>query len=271
MIDETELTKKLAALHNEQLEQAEELTLNILDCSKARKPIVTANVMKQLLQSIAATRYVKVWKAWGFENTNSVLFFQGPSGTGKTTAAKWLAKQLEKKIILVSFADLGSEKPGETERNIRDLFVAARRRRAVIFFDEGEALFRSRAALSKDEQWLVSVINTLLVEVEQYDGTIILATNIPELIDPALSRRVAAKVKFTEPDEATRSKLWRALWPKDWPLDYSGSHINKFVKAYEQTGAQIEMSIENAARAAISEEREPTWKDIDTACQQSLL
>lgn len=264
------LTERLAAVAEKQIKESEETTFQIEDTTKARKPIVPASVMKQLLQAIAAVRYLKKWKEWGFENTNSVVELEGPPGTGKTTAARWLAKQLEKRIIVVSSADIMSEKPGESERNIKALFAAGRKRKAVLFFEEAEGLLRSRRNLSKDEQWLLNVIGTFLTEIEKYDGIIILATNMPELIDPAMARRMCARIKFTEPDEATRLKLWRALWPKQWPLDYSGAEVNKFVKGYKQTGAQIETAIENAARAAIVEERDPTWDDLDAACQQSI-
>jgi SpoVK/Ycf46/Vps4 family AAA+-type ATPase len=274
MIPDKELERLLISRikdnHEAQLEQVEETTLKIEDSSKARKPIVSSSIMRQLQECIAAIKHHKRWVEWGFTSSNSVALFEGPPGTGKTTSAWWLAKQLEKKIIIVSFADVGSEKPGQSERNIRDLFAAARRRRALIFLDDAEALVRSRASLPKDEQWLVSVIGSMLVEIEAYDGPIILATNLPDMIDTGMARRVAYRVRFDLPDEKARLMLWRAMWPKGWPLDYSGSQVNKFVKRYVQTGAQIEMAIENAARAALVEDRDPTWADLDRACQSTV-
>lgn len=265
-----ELAAKLQKIHDQQIDEAEENTYQFEDCSKAKKPIVSDYVMTQLQCGIAALEDNETWKEWGFESTNSVLEFYGPPGTGKTTAARWLAKEIRRRVLVVTYAEIGSEKPGEPERLIRQLFAAARKRKALLFFDEAEGLIRNRASLSKDEQWLMSMINTLLTEIERYDGVVVLATNMPELIDPAALRRIAYRVPFVMPDEPTRLKLWRVLWPKAWPLDYSGSEINKLVKRYPQSGANIKVAIECAARIALVEKRKPTWKDLDSACRQTL-
>lgn len=264
------LAAKLDKLGDKQVSDSEEDTFKFEDVSKAIKPIVSNHVMTQLHCGIAALENMETWKEWGFTSTNSVLEFFGPPGTGKTTAARWLGKQIGRRVLIVSYADIGSEKPGEPERNIHALFAAARRRKALLFFDEAEGLIRNRASLSSDEQWLISMINTMLTEIERYDGVVVLATNMPELIDPAILRRVAYRVQFVMPDEPTRLKLWRVLWPKTWPLDYSGMEINKLVKRYPQTGANIKMAIECAARVALVESRKPTWKDLDLACQQTI-
>lgn len=269
--DDKQIHDRLVANMEAELTKLEDQTFNFEEVKSAIKPIVSATVMKQLERGMAVIRNQRTWQNWGFKSMNSVLLLSGPPGVGKTTAARWIARQLDKKIISVTFGDLGSEKPGESERNCRSLFTAARRRKAVILLDEADGLLRSRASLSKDEQWLISFIACLLQELERYDGNVILATNFPESIDSAIARRIAYHIHFDLPDESARLKLWRALWPKAWPLEYSGAQINKLVKGYNHTGAQIEMAIENAARAALVEERVPTWEDIDEACKQSVI
>lgn len=96
-----------------------------------------------------------------------ILLFYGSSGTGKTMMANAIATKLKKKVLLVNFPTLGFNEAGDT---IKMLFREARIKKAMLFFDECESIFRSRDVGS-------SAINTCLSELERFDDMCILATN----------------------------------------------------------------------------------------------
>lgn len=264
-MNETQLTAALAALAEKNLAAVEEAQFTFENTDAAIQPIVSKGVMDQLRAGIASIRYGKTWKEWGFGTSNSVLLLSGDPGTGKTTAAKWIAKTLEKSLLSITYADIGSEKPGEDARRIRDMFAAATRRKSVIFFDEAEGMLRSRHNLSKDELWRIDGINNLMTGLEKYNGVVVLATNMPVMLDPGIARRISYRIHFSMPDQESRLRLWTALWPK-WPLGKNVKGLNKLAK-YELTGAEIEICIENSARKALIENREPEWADIEEACK----
>jgi ATPase family associated with various cellular activities (AAA) len=96
-----------------------------------------------------------------------IFLFYGSSGTGKTMMANAIASKLNKKVLLVNFPSLGYNEAGET---IKMLFREARIKKAILFFDECESMFRSRDLGA-------SAINTCLSELERFDDMCILATN----------------------------------------------------------------------------------------------
>jgi SpoVK/Ycf46/Vps4 family AAA+-type ATPase len=112
------------------------------------------------------------------------------SGMGALVAAHTLARDLGKKLYRVDLGAVVSKYIGETEKNLRSVFNAARKSGAVLFFDEADALFGKRTEVHDSHDRYANVeINYLLQRIEGYAGLAILATGKRTKIDNAFSRR----------------------------------------------------------------------------------
>lgn len=134
---------------------------------------------------------------WGEAHSfvsNINLLFSGPSGTGKTEFAKYVAKSLEKKLMQMNGSDLFDKYVGETEKKIARMFKQAEREGAILFLDEADSLFTAREAATAS--WQVSWTNELLVQMEKFKGVLICSTNFVENLDHASMRRFNMKVRF---------------------------------------------------------------------------
>lgn len=118
----------------------------------------------------------------------------GPPGTGKTAYAKWLAKYLEKPLIVRKASDLLNCYLGETEKIIAQAFEDAQRDDAVLLLDEIDSFLRDRTLSS--HSWEVTQVNELLTQIENFEGVFIATTNLMDLLDPAALRRFDLKTKF---------------------------------------------------------------------------
>jgi SpoVK/Ycf46/Vps4 family AAA+-type ATPase len=151
----------------------------------------------------------------------SKLLFCGPPGTGKTLCAEIFAGQLGLPFFHVKLDRLISSFLGETASNIRKTFEFARRQPCVLFFDEFDALARSREEGS-DHSELRRVVNSLLIFIDQIQpsGFLIAATNLDGQLDPAIWRRFDEVVWFDHPDEAmTRRYLTNAMKNSELEFD----------------------------------------------------
>jgi SpoVK/Ycf46/Vps4 family AAA+-type ATPase len=166
----------------------------------------------------------RVLDEWGFAQRMSgargvKVMFAGASGTGKTMAAAILAKSLQLDLHRIELAAVVSKYIGETEKNLDRAFDAARRANAMLFIDEADALFGKRSEVKDAHDRYANVeISYLLQKMEDHDGVVILATNLPTNIDEAFSRRMHYVVEFPLPDIASRERLWHGMFPASAPL-----------------------------------------------------
>jgi hypothetical protein len=193
----------------------------------------------------------QVLDAWGFlagrPGARGVrMLFAGPSGTGKTLAAEVLAHELGVDLLLVDISRVVSKWIGETEKNLAEVFDAAERAQALLFFDEADALFGRRTEVSDAHDRYANLETAyLLARLERFEGLAILATNLRQNIDPAFARRLEFAIDFEEPTVGERRELWRCHLPRAAPLA-ADVDLDELAALYPVVGGFIR----NAAVAA---------------------
>lgn len=136
------------------------------------------------------------------QHQNARLCLYGPAGTGKSAYGKYIAKILDKPLLLKKGSDLISMWVGGTETNIADAFKEAREEKAVLVFDEVDSFLADRTQAK--QSWEVTQVNEMLVQMENFDGVFIATTNLMDNLDPASLRRFDLKLKFSylQPQQA---------------------------------------------------------------------
>lgn len=180
--------------------------------------VLNKETIEQLKSALAREKKKdKIFKSWGLGKTidygrGTTLNFRGPPGTGKTMAANCLAKELDKKLLMVRYDQLQSMWIGETEKHIQRVFKLAKVKKAVLFFDEADAIALSRSSLERS--WEMSQVNTLLKELERYEGVCIFATNFAEKYDQAFERRLTMHIDFNLPTKEQAIQILDKVLPK---------------------------------------------------------
>ncbi len=215
--------------------------------------ILPAEVKAQILDiATYADNSHRVFELWGFKRTHKFsrrigVNLYGAPGTGKTMAAHAIARELGKKILIVNYADIESKFVGETPKNIRKAFDAAKKSDSILFFDEADAILSKRVT-NMTQAVDVSVNQTrsvMLMLMNEYQDFIIFATNFIENFDPAFMRRISVHIKFTLPDEDCRKKLWRMYTPPEVPNNLDFDELAK--KFDGISGSDISNAMLNAA------------------------
>lgn len=179
----------------------------------------------QLSEIVAKVRYSDhVLETWGFDRTVARgrginALFSGPSGTGKTMAAEIMAGELGIDLYKIDLSTMVSKYIGETEKNLERLFTEAEHSGAILFFDEADAIFGKRSEV-KDahDRYANMEVGYLLQRIEEYEGIVILATNLRKNMDDAFVRRLHMSVEFPFPEEEDRLKIWSLSFPASAPL-----------------------------------------------------
>ena len=187
--------------------------------------------------------YDKVRKVVGGSGMKGYrILLYGPSGTGKTLTMALLGKATGKPLYRINISNIVDKYVGETSKKLEALFMMAENKDWVLFFDEADALFGKRTSTSSaQDRYANQEVSYLLYKFEEYEGMIFLSTNKGVDLDEAFTRRFDTQVRYSEPDEYTRRRLWEHLFVTKgfFELD-SKIKVNELAERVQVTGAWIE-------------------------------
>ncbi|HIK15365.1 MAG TPA: ATP-binding protein [Leptolyngbyaceae cyanobacterium M33_DOE_097] len=189
-------------------------------------------ILSQEIRS-ALERVMREFREWEVLEANGLLptrrvLFCGPSGCGKTAAAEAIAAELGLPLLYVRFDAVVSSLLGETAANLRRVFEYAQRGQWVMFFDEFDAIGRSRDDPTEHSE-IKRVVNSYLQIVDNFTGRslVIAATNFEQSLDPAAWRRFDDVIRFEKP---TDEQIQRLVGKRLVPLKFSNAQVTEMVK-----------------------------------------
>lgn len=169
----------------------------------------------------------------GIKPPKGVLLY-GPPGTGKTLLARAIASNIDATFMKVVSSAIVRPYIGESSRLIREMFAYARDNQpCIIFMDEIDAIGGRRFSVgSSADREIQRTLMELLNQLDGFDELgkvkIIMATNRPDVLDPALLRpgRLDRKIEIPLPNEHSRLeilKIHAAEMAKHGEIDYEAA------------------------------------------------
>jgi len=166
---------------------------------KTTQPILTGFYNPDIINTTAPLK--KITQGLASIKSGRLCFF-GPSGTGKSAYAHFLAQHLEIPIIAKRASDIIDCYVGNTEKNIAAMFAQASNENSILLLDEADSFLTDREA--SQHRWETTQVNELLVQMENFNGIFICSTNLMANLDAAAMRRFDVKLEFSylKPDQA---------------------------------------------------------------------
>lgn len=184
-------------------------------------------------------RLLDEWGMSGKMKPGYKALFYGPSGTGKTLTASLLGKLANVDVYRVDLSMVISKYIGETEKNLEKVFTKAEHKNWVLFFDEADALFGKRTGISDaHDKYANQEIAYLLQRLEDYNGLVILSSNMRNNLDDAFTRRLQSIIHFPVPKSPERLRLWKQSFSSHSRLS-SDADLTRIAEKFELAGGSI--------------------------------
>jgi transitional endoplasmic reticulum ATPase len=216
-------------------------------------------------------KYPALFNRLRIEPPKGVLLY-GPPGTGKTLIARAVASEVEATFIHVNGPEIMQKYVGESEARLREVFEQAQRDApSIIFLDELDAIAPKRAdVVGEVEKRVVAQLLTLMDGLmSRGEVTVIGATNMPELVDPALRRpgRFDREVPVNAPTRPGRLQILQ-IHARGLPLgnDVNLDRLAEITHGF--VGADLEVLCKEAGMLALHEVLDQA--DLDTADPMDL-
>lgn len=170
-------------------------------------PVFGPDLAASLGQLVKERRNPDLLMRAGLEPTRTAVFV-GPPGVGKTMAARWLARELGKPLLILDLAAVMSSYLGRTGGNVRHVLEYAKKIDCVLLLDELDAIAKRRDDRGEIGE-LKRLVTVLIQQIDDWPSSSMLlaATNHPDLLDPAIWRRFELHILFPLPDEAAIARF----------------------------------------------------------------
>jgi len=200
-------------------------------------------------------------------NAGVRALFSGPSGTGKTLAARLLASTLQMDLYRVDLAAVVNKYIGETEKTLNLVLSRAEELDVILLLDEGDALLTQRTGVqSSNDRYANLETNFLLQRLESFDGILLVTTNAAERIDTAFQRRMDIVINFSPPTPPERWAIWQLHLPTTHTVDFS--LLEEVATRCAMTGGQIKNAALHASLLALEDGGIVTSTMIEAAIER---
>ena len=220
--------------------------------------VLDAYTMKQLNE-------IKIWLEHGHTLMNEwemgkklkpgyKALFYGPPGTGKTLTAGLFGKLTGADVYRVDLSMVISKYIGETEKNLEMVFAKAEHKNWILFFDEADALFGKRTGIADaHDKYANQEVAYLLQRLEDYNGLVILSSNMRDNVDEAFSRRLQSVIHFPVPQLPERLRLWQHSFSTH-SLFAADVNLEQVAEKYVLAGGSIVNVVRYASLMALQRE-----------------
>ncbi len=211
----------------------------------------TGEILRNLIGDLRhASKYIER----GIKAPTRSLFI-GKPGCGKTSAAKYIGRELVLPVGLIRLDGIASPLLGVTAKNLRACCEAIVKRGGIIFIDEFDSLGTRRDNASpnvSDEHKKTTGAILQLFDALPQQQIIIACANVASAIDPASARRFGIHVQFGPPDPVTRRAIASYHWRN---MSIGDGAMDKLVEITDgRSGDTVEKIAHEAARSAIRRE-----------------
>ncbi|MDD3620901.1 MAG: CDC48 family AAA ATPase [Methanofollis sp.] len=199
-------------------------------------------------------RHPQIFEHLGIEPPKGVLLY-GPPGTGKTLIAKAVANEVDAHFISISGPEIMSKYYGESEERLREVFEEAQENApTIIFIDEIDSIAPKREETKGEvERRVVAQLLALMDGLESRGQVVVIAaTNIPDVLDPALRRggRFDREIEIGIPDKKGRHEILQ-VHTRGVPLaeNVDLDHLAEITHGF--VGADVSLLVKEAAMHAL--------------------
>ncbi len=217
-------------------------------------------------------KHPEIFEQLGIEAPKGVLL-HGPPGTGKTLLAKAVANETNSHFIVINGPEIMSKFYGQSEQNLRKKFEEAEKNApSIVFIDEIDAIATKREEVHGEvERRVVAQLLALMDGLKSRGKVVVIAaTNVPNLLDPALRRpgRFDREIEIGAPSKEGRLDILK-IHTRNMPL--KGVNLKEIAAVtHGFVGADVAMLAKEAAMMVLRrvlpdlslEEDEPIPKEV---------